>query len=622
MAVDYVKTGLPAQMSPDLKPRKRPHFMNNEHQAADKIYISRKVLGQLYDQVERVDFVPFFTLPFDDRILVAYDLGADALQSASDVKKEYDAHMRRIMAQHEIKTEFEVWSTFVLQHTKTTNAFKFHEVIGELSLSLKEQFRALCLERAGGKDFERLGPFVAAMYKVTSAQMVSALKECQRFQSVGGQRRPLRDMTPEKMPLMSFPWLFPDILGKIAKRKTQTVDQTLPVYQQATSSAEAWQALEATRATFAATQSKRTRQVPSLLDAEDDLETAEGVTHRGEVLELFDKCSKTDHSSTDEDHKTTPSNDGVAVSLASRAEANMTPASPGLGSTGLRGPSFESAHRMDESQGRQDPTNSYKSPLSGKSDSSPVYTSFSNASSVAAESSLDLDKKSPVNGGSLDGDGRNEDMPKGSNLQILREFMSDSESESEGSVVHVEIVSNDKNNLSTQIYKDGEKSVRPTEDDVQDRKQKIPKADKGREEVMEIEEEEEDEGKAGDADESDAETEEVEIRFSTKPGVLDQLANLGADDSQPRLHYTEAKVVRPDARDSNSESMPGSQAKNTPTKRLSTNSEYDVSEKHVLASTSPGPSSSETYNAASTGSDRVSSHGHVPRTEFNTARSN
>ena len=289
MAVDYVKTGQPAQMTRDLKPPKWPHFMERHHLAADRVYTSRKILGQLYDQVERVDFVPAYRAPFDDRILNAYRPDADMLDAVRDIKSDYDAHIRRIMAQHEVKTEFEVWSTFVLQHSRTTNAFKFHEVIWELSVALKEQFRKTCYERAGGKDFNTLAPFVAAMYIVTQREMADAVWECSQYQDVGGRRRPLREMTADTMPLMSFPWLFPDILGKIAKGDVQQAEEAFSARRKAAQVAEmARSGLVAAQSSVIPRGQRRSVMAPSLLDAADDIETAGGVTHRGDMLQLFE----------------------------------------------------------------------------------------------------------------------------------------------------------------------------------------------------------------------------------------------------------------------------------------------------------------------------------------------
>lgn len=283
MAVDYVKTGEPAVMPRELDARNWPHFMEKRHKPKDQIYTSRKVLGRLYDQVERVDFVPAFNAPFDKRILDAYDLNEDILQKARDLKIEYDAAMHRIMAQHEIRNEFEVWSTFVLHHAGDSKDYKFHEVIGELSNSLKYQFRDACYQKAGGKEFEHIGPFVVAMYQITYDEMAQAIRECNQVRFVGGQEERVRKMEPASMPLMSFPWLFHGILGKIANGATDL----WPGRQISTN--QPWQR-ELKRTLL-----KKGRTDPESSDEEDVVQTAEGITHRGEVLELFEDLIDYEH---------------------------------------------------------------------------------------------------------------------------------------------------------------------------------------------------------------------------------------------------------------------------------------------------------------------------------------
>ena len=281
MAVDYVKTGQAARMDRDLRPQKRPHFMDNTYQRKENTYTSYKVLGQLYDQVERVDFVPLFTARFDNRILGAYGIDNQALSSAKEIKKDYDAHMRRIMAQHEIKTEFEVWSTFVLEHSRISNDFKFHEQIGQISTALKQQFRNFCYQKAGGKTFEQIAPFVTAMYKATANEMAEAIRECQQTELVSGQQKPLRRMTATEMPLMSFPWLFQDVLGKIAmdsERKAKGESS-----KEATSSSNG-----APQEVVKSAHARRARGPPGNFLGAGDLETEEGTTHAGDLLQLFE----------------------------------------------------------------------------------------------------------------------------------------------------------------------------------------------------------------------------------------------------------------------------------------------------------------------------------------------
>ncbi len=275
MAVDYVKTGQPAQMPSELKPRRWPHFMEKVHKPKEQIYISQKVLGKLYDQVERIDFVPCFDLPFDQRILDAYELDEKLLQDAAEVKDQYDAAMRRIMAQHDIHTEFEVWSTFVLHHANQSKDYKFHEEMGEISSALKDRFRLACYKKVGSKDDEVIGPLAAAMYKVTADEMARAVEECRQIKIVGGKEKRVRLMNAQSMPLMSFPWIFQSILGKIANGDIHTKKQTSSVVTPTTHGATK------------STTSRKTVEDKDVSREEDTLETTEGLTHRGEVLELF-----------------------------------------------------------------------------------------------------------------------------------------------------------------------------------------------------------------------------------------------------------------------------------------------------------------------------------------------
>jgi RNA-dependent RNA polymerase len=276
MAVDYVKTGEPATMPSELHPRKWPHFMEKNHKPKEQIYVSHKVLGKLYDQVERIDFVPCFENPFDKRVLEAYKVDDELLRDAAAVKEQYDAAMRRIMAQHDIATEFEVWSTFVLHHANRSKDYKFHEEMGEISAALKDRFRQACYEKAGSKEFGIMGPFVAAMYRVTADEMALAIEECRQVKFVAGKEKRVRLMDAHSMPLMSFPWLFQNILGKIANGELYPTQ------------AETSEVAAAVRATAKPTFKRISGdiQIP-IPDVDDTVATTEGVTHQGEVLELF-----------------------------------------------------------------------------------------------------------------------------------------------------------------------------------------------------------------------------------------------------------------------------------------------------------------------------------------------
>ncbi len=272
-AVDYVKSGVPATLPKHLRPQLWPHFMEKTHLSKSKTYISNSVVGHLYDRVVLVDFKPQYDKPFDTRILNAYPECKETLRQARKLKSEYDAAMLRIMAQHGIHTEFEIWTSFLLSRPVGFNDYKAGEAIAEIADALKERFRIACIEAAGGDDFRTLAPFVVAMYKVTSEEMQHALKECKMFRTVGGRQVPKRKMEPKSMPLISFPWLFPDKLGRIAMN-SGPFD---PMFDLA----------EVPLKPITENPRKQSKVEGEAEEEEDVIETVDGVVHRGEVLDLF-----------------------------------------------------------------------------------------------------------------------------------------------------------------------------------------------------------------------------------------------------------------------------------------------------------------------------------------------
>ncbi|KAK0628708.1 RNA dependent RNA polymerase-domain-containing protein [Bombardia bombarda] len=291
MAVDYVKTGVPAEWSKRLDPRKWPHFMEKNRKGT---YHSSMALGQLYDMVkkEMFDSKESYKLPFDSRVLKKYNLDNDILKKARQIKSKYDIGMRRTMGQLEIKTEFEVWTTFVLSKPRVGSSYKMQEDVGRESAALKQQYREMCIKAAGGsRDFEKMAPFVAAMYRVTSEEVRIALYEARQQHVRPDGTVGLRKISARSMPLISFPWLFESYLGRIA--------------------------------TGSDTESKLADLVPSIptkpkshglisqsiLEMEPDeayTRTSDGqIIHRGEILHLFNHEDDDDEVDYDPDERPT-----------------------------------------------------------------------------------------------------------------------------------------------------------------------------------------------------------------------------------------------------------------------------------------------------------------------------
>ena len=267
-------------MPKDLRARMWPHFMEKKYLPKEQIYISRKVLGQLYDLVERVDFVPRYDTDFDRRILEAYELKESDLQVAREIKNDYDIELRRILAQQSIETEFEIWSTFAVSYAGPSRNYKLHEELGRIAAALKDRYRLICQDRAGDKHFKVLGPFVAAMYRVTYDEVVAARTKkpgnSEASKEEEGEEEPSmtapRDDDPKKkVPLISFPWCFWDVLGRIANaKKAPTKKPDGGVVDAPTGKAVAME-----------------DEKPIDVGTTNVVETAGRVTHPGEVLELF-----------------------------------------------------------------------------------------------------------------------------------------------------------------------------------------------------------------------------------------------------------------------------------------------------------------------------------------------
>lgn len=213
-AVDYPKTGVPAQIDRRLQRTEWPHFMEK---TGRRQYHSHKVLGQLYDRVKTADFKPNYDLSFDQRLLSAYEPTLEMYEKVQSLKVDYDNSIRRILNQHDIQTEFELWSTFVLAHSKGSRDYKFHEEVGQLSSSLKTEYYATLCDLAGGKDFDHLAPVAIAAYKVTQYQVQLALQmDKERAHEIGADEE-----SPSK-PFISFPWVLQETLVKIASRSDES----------------------------------------------------------------------------------------------------------------------------------------------------------------------------------------------------------------------------------------------------------------------------------------------------------------------------------------------------------------------------------------------------------------
>ncbi|OTB17138.1 hypothetical protein K445DRAFT_383061 [Daldinia sp. EC12] len=217
-AVDYPKTGHPAYLRPSLRPKKYPHFMEK---APSKTYRSTKILGRLYDQVAQIEFKPELDSTFDERILRRYSLEDEVLRAVRMIKRQHDKAMRQIMNQHDIETEFEAWSTFMMSKPRLGGEYKRQENMEPVMTNHRERFREACIKLAGSRDPKALYPVVAAAYRIT-------WEEAQRAQGRVSVIAEGEKSCADEMPLISFPWIFEYELGRIATAKDEFELEELP----------------------------------------------------------------------------------------------------------------------------------------------------------------------------------------------------------------------------------------------------------------------------------------------------------------------------------------------------------------------------------------------------------
>lgn len=284
-----------------------------------KNYRSHRPVGRIYDRVNVEKFAPAFDLPFDDRILKRFKLTGNELSKAKDVKTKYDTAMRRLMGQHDCPvSEFEIWSTFVLSKPRVGTDYKLAEQVGRDVSSLKDRFRIVCGEAIRGVehkaavfsyndiDLSELDRFVAAMYVVTHNEVQDALKARQVPILDEEGRKMSQDQDEDQdedspMPLISFPWLFPKELSRIANgavpvtwsRKTKQPDRTDGKDLSPKSSAKTADSLD-TKLSEQQTVISQKEDVSLATGyndgvvGEDYVRTASGqIIHRGEDLQLF-----------------------------------------------------------------------------------------------------------------------------------------------------------------------------------------------------------------------------------------------------------------------------------------------------------------------------------------------
>ncbi|XP_060190748.1 RNA-dependent RNA polymerase 1-like [Lycium barbarum] len=155
IAVDFPKTGVPAEVPSRLRPKEYLDFMEKPDK---QMYYSERVIGKLFrkvkDKAPQSSSIATFTRDVASRSYDA-DLEVDGFEDyideAFDYKTEYDNKLGNLMDYYGIKREAEILSGGIMKASKTFDRRRDAEAIGVAVRSLRKEART-CFKRHSDID--------------------------------------------------------------------------------------------------------------------------------------------------------------------------------------------------------------------------------------------------------------------------------------------------------------------------------------------------------------------------------------------------------------------------------------------------------------------------------------
>jgi RNA-dependent RNA polymerase len=171
VAVDYPKTGVPAQIPSELYVREYPDFMEK----LDRVtYESKGVIGKLYREIKKQNpHIGHFTKDvarrsYDTDLIV--DGYEDYIDEALEFKGEYDFKLGNLMEHYGIKSEAEIISGCILKMAKNFTKSSDADAIRLAVRSLRKEARSWFSEMSAdesGDGYEASCAKASAWYHVT-----------------------------------------------------------------------------------------------------------------------------------------------------------------------------------------------------------------------------------------------------------------------------------------------------------------------------------------------------------------------------------------------------------------------------------------------------------------------
>ncbi|XP_062222084.1 probable RNA-dependent RNA polymerase 1 [Phragmites australis] len=171
VAVDFPKTGVPAQIPPELHVKDYPDFMEK----LDKVtYVSQGAIGKLYREIKKhTPRIKYFTKDvarrsYDTDLIV--DGYEEYITEAMEFKEEYDFKLGNLMDHYGIKSEAEIISGCILKMAKNFTKSSDAEAIRMAVRSLRKEARSWFSEMSADENWYRqdaLDAKASAWYHVT-----------------------------------------------------------------------------------------------------------------------------------------------------------------------------------------------------------------------------------------------------------------------------------------------------------------------------------------------------------------------------------------------------------------------------------------------------------------------
>ncbi|CAK9168826.1 unnamed protein product [Ilex paraguariensis] len=156
IAVDFPKTGVPAEIPPHLRVKEYPDFMEKPDKTT---YISERVIGKLFREVKDIapetSSIRTFTREVARRSYdpdMEVDGFKDYIDDAFEYKTEYDYKLGNMMDYYGIKTESEILSRGIMKMSKSFNRKRDAEVIGLAVRSLRKEARTWFKKKGSDSD--------------------------------------------------------------------------------------------------------------------------------------------------------------------------------------------------------------------------------------------------------------------------------------------------------------------------------------------------------------------------------------------------------------------------------------------------------------------------------------